>query len=218
MAEDPSPRTSDSAIAVGIIDPDEARSDRLAAVLAADPATMVVQVASTLDAGPLMWSAPELVILGATGTPATSAELCRAIDDLLPACRVAIADAAGAEAVSAITAGAHTQLDSSADARRLSELMTGTIRGESEIGAETAAAILAHLTDPGDLLQPSAMVTETEREVLIRLGRGDSYDMVADAHNVTARLVRLYMGYAVAKHQRRSREESRTSRPVGVAG
>lgn len=218
MADDPSPLTPDSAIAVGIMDTDEARAGVLARALGATPGIMVVQVTSSLDPGPLVWSAPELVVLGATGHPRTSAQACQAIDDLLPACRVAVADATGDEAVAAVTAGAHTQVESLATPARLAELVAGALRGESEISAEPASAVLTHLTDPGDLLQPSATVTETEREVLIRLGRGDSYDMVADAYNVTPRLVRLYVGYAVAKHQRRSREESFVSRPMGVAG
>ncbi len=216
MADDPRSPTDERAIAVGIIDPDEARGQALAAVLEADPATEVVQVTSSLDPSPLIWSAPEIVIVGATGDPATTAQVCRAIDEHLPACRVAIANATDDEAVIAITAGAHTQIDSGDDDNRTVELVAGAIRGESQIGAEPASTVLARLTEPGDLLQPSATVTETEREVLIRLGRGDTYTMVADAYNVTTRLVRLYVGYAVAKHQRRSRHEAAAAGPVAA--
>jgi DNA-binding NarL/FixJ family response regulator len=82
---------------------------------------------------------------------------------------------------------------------------------------EDATRVAAAATDP---FLPALRLTETEQEVLRRRGEGHSPAEIAARHDVTARLVNLHMGYAVAKvhhHLQRVRTRDAVSASTGAS-
>ena len=81
--------------------------------------------------------------------------------------------------------------------------MIGASRGESLVLAGIARLLLEdtkYVTATNrDPLARLVRLTSTEQEVLTRLGGGLSPAEIAALHGVTARLVNLHTGYAVAK-------------------
>jgi NarL family two-component system response regulator LiaR len=76
-------------------------------------------------------------------------------------------------------------------------------RGESTVVVGSAERLLSdarRVTRAGaDPYLPSLRLTDTEQEVLARRAEGRTPAEIAAMHDVTARLVNLHMGYAVAK-------------------
>jgi len=85
-------------------------------------------------------------------------------------------------------------------------VVIGTARGESRILPRMAFRLLhdidAWARRSADPLYPPPQLTATEREVLGRLGDGDDPATIATLHHVTAHLVNIHTGYAVAKLHR----------------
>jgi DNA-binding NarL/FixJ family response regulator len=76
-------------------------------------------------------------------------------------------------------------------------------RGESQLGPHAAHRLMSDLPMTADArdLFGTVRLTIVEHEILSRLARGASIDAIAEDHDVTPRLVRLHIGYAVAKRQ-----------------
>ena len=85
------------------------------------------------------------------------------------------------------------------------EATRGAARHESLVTPNIAEALLAEMSAIAEdatyaILRPPTL-TLTEQEVLKLMARGDSAAEIAEIHDVTARLVNMHVGYAVAKLQ-----------------
>jgi DNA-binding NarL/FixJ family response regulator len=96
-------------------------------------------------------------------------------------------------------------------------------RGESTVVAGSARRLLADArrASRGDIdpTVPALRLTATEEEVLARRAAGETSADIAAQHDVTARLVNLHMGYAVAKvhhHLQRVRTRDAVSAAANV--
>ena len=131
-----------------------------------------------------------------------------AIHDLAPAVQVILL--AGPEdveqAYQAITRGAAGCLQRADAAELVGTAVRGATRGEYLVPPMIAARVLhdvdAYAQASAGPLGPSQPLTATEREVLTNLAAGQTPDDIARRYDVTARLVSLHTGYAVAKLQR----------------
>ena len=79
-------------------------------------------------------------------------------------------------------------------------------RGEAVLLPRMALRLLHDLDAwaerSADPLNPPPSLTATEREVLGRIGEGVKPSVIATAHGVTAHLVNLHAGFAIAKLHR----------------
>jgi DNA-binding NarL/FixJ family response regulator len=99
--------------------------------------------------------------------------------------------------------GAFSTVTATAPVADIIAAVRSAARGESTIVAGSARRLLEdsqRVTNGAhDPFVPALRLTETELEVLRRRAEGCSPADIAARHDVTARLVNLHMGYAVAK-------------------
>ncbi len=86
--------------------------------------------------------------------------------------------------------------------RELAKAVVGAARGESVLPPEWALGLLEAVQDLGEQTRRRVLLSETEREVLVRIADGESPVSIAHDHEVTERLVNLHIAYAVVKYQR----------------
>jgi DNA-binding NarL/FixJ family response regulator len=166
-------------------------------VLADDP----VRDEALLTASDLV---PDVVLLdeedGRQGTgPACLESMLR-----MPATRlVALVVADDELAYETLLQGAFATVLATAPTDEVVATVRSAARGESTVVVGSAERLLTdarRVTRAGaDPYLPSLRLTDTEQEVLARRAEGHTPAEIAAMHDVTARLVNLHMGYAVAK-------------------
>jgi DNA-binding NarL/FixJ family response regulator len=150
---------------------------------------------------------PDVLVLVDGGSAVDRAALGRACSELTvhtPATRLVVLAAVDDElAYETLLHGAFSVLAPAPSAASvLADAVRGTARGESTLSPGCARRLVedadraAAASDP---FAPTMRLTETEREVLSRLAAGEPVAAIAARHDVTARLVNLHTGYAVAK-------------------
>jgi DNA-binding NarL/FixJ family response regulator len=101
--------------------------------------------------------------------------------------------------------GVFTIVSDAASTQQVVDATRSAARRESMIPAGVARATLEELTLLAERTEHAVSrpprLTMTEQEVLSMLAQGQTGEHVAAVHDVTARLVNLHVGYAVAKLQ-----------------
>ena len=102
----------------------------------------------------------------------------------------------------ALVSGASSVVDPAGESD-VADAAAACARGESQIGPHCAHRLVTDLPMTADThhLFGTVRLTLVEHEILSRLARGASIPAIAEDHDVTPRLVRLHIGYAVAKRQ-----------------
>ncbi|RMH83106.1 MAG: DNA-binding response regulator [Actinomyces sp.] len=133
--------------------------------------------------------------------------VCRRLHEWAPAVRlVAVGPLDDERLFGALVNGASSAVLLDEPPELAGSVVIGTARGESRILPRMAFRLLhdidAWARRSADPLYPPPQLTATEREVLGRLGDGDDPATIATLHHVTAHLVNIHTGYAVAKLHR----------------
>jgi DNA-binding NarL/FixJ family response regulator len=193
-----------------IADADEERAAAMAAaVTAEDGVTLLGVTGDSSEAARLSLDLlPDAVIIDLKVPAAGGLATFDAIHDFAPAIEVVLL--AGPEdveqAYQAITQGAAGCLQRANAHALAGAAVRGATRGEYLIPPMIAARVLhdvdAYAQAGAGPLGPSQPLTATEREVLMNLAAGHTPGDIARRYDVTARLVNLHTGYAVAKLQR----------------
>ncbi len=197
-------------LTVVVVDPEPDRRARVQAILDASDAVRVVE--STGDAGHalarVLDEPPDALLLDAKLPDQAALGVCWAVQQQSPATAVVLM--AGPEdtatAYAAITYGAASCLQRADILEVCVDALRGAIRGEYLVPPLIATRVLhdvdAYSQSSATPFGREAPLTATEREVLLGLAGGETPAEIAARHEVTARLVNLHTGYAVAKLQR----------------
>lgn len=162
---------------------------------------------------------PDVVLLDVKLPDSTALAVCWTVLQQAPATQVILlAGPEDLEAVyQAITYGAAGCLQRAEAAEQCGTAVRGATRGEYLLPPLVANRVLhdvdAYAAAPDHPFGASSPLTATEREVLSSLAGGDTPADIARRHEVTARLVNLHTGYAVAKLQRHA-ERARAMSPL----
>lgn len=197
-------------ITVVVVDPEPDRRGRVQAALDATETIRVVE--ATDDAGRalarVLDEPPDALLIDAKLRDQAALGVCWTVTQQSPATAVVLM--AGPEdaetAYAAITYGAAGCLQRAEVLDVAAEALRGATRGEYLVPPLIAARILhdvnAYSETSATPFGREAPLTATEREVLMGLAGGETPADIAARHEVTARLVNLHTGYAVAKLQR----------------
>lgn len=147
---------------------------------------------------------PDVVVLDERENRQAVAAACWRTLSHHPATRIVVLSTTDDEqAYEALLQGAFAVLRGDSAPATVVDAVVGASRGESLVLAGIARLLLEDTkfvaTANGDPLTKLVRLTNTEQEVLARLGAGLSSSEIAALHGVTARLVNLHTGYAVAK-------------------
>jgi DNA-binding NarL/FixJ family response regulator len=192
------PRAGDPPVTVALLHPDASRrsllgrklnrSDGVELLLAIGQATESVdQVVELLPDVVALFPSDDLVEIVerlTTETPTISVLVLDPEPDHFPALR----------------AGARGTLPSGGS--EITKAVAGIAHDETVLTPAWATMLLEAIETIDDRVRRLALLSETEREVLDRLGKGDSPREIADDHEVSERLVNLHVGYAVGKYHR----------------
>jgi len=131
----------------------------------------------------------------------------RRLRDWAPATRVLSVNPLDDEAAyTTVVAGAAGSVLADAEPAVVAAAIVGVARGETVLQQRMASRLIHDIDSwaerAADPLNPPPTLTATEREVLAGLSEGRSSAAIATAHAVTARLVNLHAGFAVAKLHR----------------
>jgi DNA-binding NarL/FixJ family response regulator len=121
------------------------------------------------------------------------------MDDEAPAMSVLVLDP-GPEHFAALGAGARGTLPSGGS--EITKAVVGIASDETVLTPEWAGLLLEAIDELDDRVRRLARLTETEREVLARRAEGETPREIADAYEVSERLVNLHVGFAVGKYHR----------------
>jgi DNA-binding NarL/FixJ family response regulator len=116
-----------------------------------------------------------------------------------PAVSVLVLDP-GPEHFPALAAGARGTLPSGGS--EITKAVIGIAHDEAVLTPEWAEQLLEAIDGLDERVRRVALLNETEREVLKRLADGETAREIADAFEVSERLVNLHVGYAVGKYGR----------------
>lgn len=116
-----------------------------------------------------------------------------------PAVSVLVLDP-GPEHFAALGAGARGTLPSGGS--EITKAVIGIARDETVLTPEWAGLLVEAIDALDDRVRRLALLNETEREVLGRRAEGETPRAIADAYEVSERLVNLHMGFAVGKYHR----------------
>jgi NarL family two-component system response regulator LiaR len=187
------------------------RRAELAAELGASAIVVADEPDPTAALGVAVELVPDVVLLGEHEDPAETGRLCLATTLRTPAARlVVLVDADDDNAYETLLQGAFSTLPSAAPVDEVVAAVRSAARGESVIVAGSARRLLddTERAVADDPILPALRLTATEQEVLRRRAEGMTPAEIAALHDVTARLVNLHTGYAVAKvhhHVQRAR-------------
>lgn len=197
-------------ITVVVVDPEPDRRARVTAMLDADESLRVLE--ATDDAGQALTRVldepPDVLLLDAKLPDQAALGVCWAVQQQSPATAVVLmAGPEDTETVyAAITYGAAGCLQRAEVLDLCVEALRGAARGEYLLPPLVATRVLhdvdAYSQAAASPFGRQAPLTATEREVLLGLAGGETPADIAARHEVTARLVNLHTGYAVAKLQR----------------
>lgn len=193
-----------------VADTDDDRRNQIAARLQSEPGITVLEsTGSTTHAiDRILDLLPDAVIFDTRLSDTGTVEACRRLHEQAPAVELILL--AGPEdiekAYEAITFGAAGCLQRAQAVELCGAAVRGASRGEYLVPPMVAARVLhdvdAYAADDSHPYGMSSPLTATEREVLSSLAAGETPADIARRHQVTARLVNLHTGYAVAKLQR----------------
>jgi len=195
-----------------VAEADDARAQRVLHALIDDGDLDVVAVAPSGEAAvaQVLELMPDSALVGLGLPDVDGLEVCKAVHHAAPATAlVVLADPADQErAFVALCEGASACVHAGASEAEIAAAVRGATRGECVLPGPLAAMVLEALEAIAGSAAPHAAVgrppapTDTEREVLACLAQGESPQEIADRYEVTARLVNLHCGFAVAKLQR----------------
>lgn len=197
-------------ITVVVVDPERDRRGRIQVTL--DAAESIHVLEATEDAGRalarVLDEPPDALLIDAKLPDQAALGVCWTVQQQSPATAVVLM--AGPEdtetAYAAITYGAAGCLQRAEVLDVCVEALWGATRGEYRIPPLIATRVLhdvdAYSRSSATPFGREAPLTATEREVLLGLAGGETPAEIAARHEVTARLVNLHTGYAVAKLQR----------------
>jgi DNA-binding NarL/FixJ family response regulator len=142
---------------------------------------------------------PDVLVLDDDLDRAGLGERCQQLCAALPATRLLVIVAADDDlAYEAVLQGAFCTLAREATTDDVVNAVRGAARGESVIVPGNAQRLLEDTARVAG--RPGALrLTRTEQEVLELIAAGGSPAVIAVHHDVTARLVNLHTGYAIAK-------------------
>ena len=193
-----------------VVDPEPERRRRIAERLDAAPGITVIEATDdpALAVAHVVETPPDAVVVDVKLPDQAALGLVWTVAQHSPATQVVLLS--GPEdlenAYSAITYGAAGCLQRAEAEEQCVDAVRGATRGEYLVPPLVAARILhdveAYSQAPGTPFGRKAPLTATEREVLMGLAAGETPAGIAARHEVTARLVNLHTGYAVAKLQR----------------
>ena len=151
--------------------------------------------------------------------------VCRRVREWAPATRILVTSTTADDdglLYASLLAGASGAVTRADDGLVDVGALTAVRRGESVLRPGLATRILHDVDtwagERADPLNPPPTLTETEREVLRRLGSGCSAATIAGDHGVTERLVNLHTAYAVAKLHRHVPRRRDPQRLPGLTG
>ena len=162
---------------------------------------------------------PDVVIVDDALADPSAPDVLAAIREQVPISRAVLLFADDDDkAYRSLAAGALAAIAHHADPILIAEAVRGVARGESVLAPGMAERLIVDVdrlgAQQGSVLAPTPSLTPTEREVLTRVAQGRTPADIAAMHAVSARLVNLHAGYAVAKlhhyelQRRRLREVS----------
>jgi DNA-binding NarL/FixJ family response regulator len=195
------PTDDDQRITVLVAHPDEAARADLVARLDADDELVVVGMAGGPEAvDEILELMPDIAVVasGYDGLDAPTVVAACHLD--APVITVVAVHAPTDDGYDALAAGATTSVPG--DHGDLVGVVRSAWRGESHLSAAQARDMLAELDRLAARIDEAAhppSLTDTEREVLERLAKGEQPTDIADEYEVTDRLVNLHAGYAVGK-------------------
>lgn len=207
-------------ITVMVADAEPNRREQIVARLAEERAVTVLDTGT--DAIPtverILDLLPDVVILDVKLPDSSALATCWAVLQAAPAIQmILLAGPEDLEAVyQAITYGAAGCLQRAEAIEQCGTAVRGATRGEYLLPPLVANRVLhdveGYAKAPDHPFGATSPLTATEREVLSSLAGGDTPGDIARRHEVTARLVNLHTGYAVAKLQRHA-ERARAMTP-----
>lgn len=208
-------------ITVIVADAESSRRDAIVTTLKEERAVTVLE--ATGDPGfaveRILDSLPDVVIIDVKLPGQAALTACWTVLQEAPATQmILLAGPEDLEAVyQAITYGAAGCLQRAEAVEQCGTAVRGATRGEYLLPPLVAGRVLhdvaAYAEAPDHPFGASSPLTATEREVLSSLAGGDTPADIARRHEVTARLVNLHTGYAVAKLQRHA-ERARAMSPL----
>lgn len=150
---------------------------------------------------------PDVLLLDTRIEHADARAVSRRIREWAPATRVlTVTEHDDEQAYTTVVAGATGAVRVHAGADGIADAVRRTARGESLLLPRMASRLLhdvdAWAMRSADPIHPPPSLTATEREVLARLGEGTGTEAIASDHGVTAHLVNVHVGFAVAKLHR----------------
>jgi DNA-binding NarL/FixJ family response regulator len=183
---------------------DEDRRTELHAALDAVVTVVAIEPTTARAMHAITEHVPDVVVFDERHGRQAVADACWQTLSHIPATRsVVLASADDDAAYEALLHGAFAVLRADAVPTTVVDAVIGASRGESLVLAGIARLLLEdtkYVTATNrDPLARLVRLTSTEQEVLTRLGGGLSPAEIAALHGVTARLVNLHTGYAVAK-------------------
>ena len=146
--------------------------------------------------------------LGREGFP----DLARRLNDEVPVTRVvALTDHDDDLTYEMVRGGVFSVVSTRASIEEIVKATRSAGRSESVISAGVARRLIDEMTRTANMASHPAIrppsLTLTEREVLTLIARDKLADEIAAMYDVTARLVNLHTGYAVAKLQQHLAQE-----------
>jgi len=150
---------------------------------------------------------PDVLLLDGLIENPDARAVSRRLREWAPATRVLSVNPLDDEAAyTTVVAGAAGSVLADADPTEVAAAIVGVARGETALQRRMASRLIHDIDSwaqrAADPLNPPPTLTATEREVLAGLSEGRSSAAIAEAHAVTARLVNLHAGFAVAKLHR----------------
>lgn len=192
------PRSEDPPVTVAVLHPDGSRRSLLGRKLARSEGIELLLAGglATEALDEVVELVPDVVALFPSDDLVAIVER---FTDEVPTVSVLILDPEP-EHFPALVAGARGTLPSGGS--EITKAVAGISRDETVLTPEWATLLLEAIDGVDERVRRLALLSETEREVLERLGRGDSPREIADDHEVSERLVNLHVGYAVGKYHR----------------
>ncbi|MCB1005768.1 MAG: response regulator transcription factor [Acidimicrobiales bacterium] len=193
-----------------VVDSEDDRRRRIVEHLEATPDLTVLEATAdpALAVAHGVERPPDAILIDVKLPDSAALGVCWSVSQHSPVTQVVLL--AGPEDVEtayhAITYGAAGCIQRAEAVAQCVDAIRGATRGEYLVPPLVAAKILhdvdAYSQAPGTPFGRKAPLTATEREVLMSLAAGETPATIAERHEVTARLVNLHTGYAVAKLQR----------------
>jgi DNA-binding NarL/FixJ family response regulator len=192
------PREDDPPVTVALLHPDASRRSLLGRKLARSEGVELLLAASlaTEAIDEVVDLLPDVVAIFPTDE---LVEVVERLTDEVPTVSVLVLDPEP-EHFPALVAGARGTLPSGGS--EITKAVAGIARDETVLTPEWAVLLVEAIDGVDERVRRLALLSETEREVLDRIGRGDSPREIADDHEVSERLANLHVGYAVGKYHR----------------